>query len=101
MPGVCHHIPSVKCPNCSDPITNTGGTGTFTYPNTYMYITVSPDRYGWICPRCSIVHAPWVQSCTCPAVSSYTTTVGSTDWKSNCTSTVKNPKGQVSFTNER
>jgi hypothetical protein len=30
--------------------------------------SVSPDvpQHGWICPRCGIVHAPWVAQCWCP-----------------------------------
>ena len=22
--------------------------------------------YGWVCPRCGIVHAPWDTTCICP-----------------------------------
>ena len=24
-----------------------------------------PPQYGWICPRCNVVHAPTVQTCHC------------------------------------
>lgn len=32
---------------------------------TQINIPMSPTNYGWICPRCQKVHAPWVASCSC------------------------------------
>ena len=28
-------------------------------------INAAPASYGWICPRCGRVNAPWVASCQC------------------------------------
>lgn len=36
-----------------------------------------PAQYGWICPRCGKVHAPWVSECDCS--NNTTTTTTSTD----------------------
>jgi hypothetical protein len=27
---------------------------------------IIPTQYGWICPRCGKVHAPFVRECDCP-----------------------------------
>lgn len=33
---------------------------------------------GWVCPRCGMVHAPWVAECGCAAPS--TSNTGDTPW---------------------
>lgn len=49
--------------NLGDSTTSTAG---YTYTPCY-----SGGNYGWICPRCGKVWAPWVQSCTCVADSGW------------------------------
>lgn len=54
---------------------NTAGTCScnhfkYTYPNHYSqgYFPYQPQNwpnYGWTCPRCGKVHAPWVSVCGC------------------------------------
>jgi len=39
---------------------------------TQINIPMSNPNYGWICPRCQKVHAPWVASCSCSSISSLT-----------------------------
>jgi hypothetical protein len=34
-----------------------------------MYQTTG--NYGWICPKCGQVHAPWVAQCYCPESKPY------------------------------
>lgn len=42
-------------------------TGTST-SNTYTYTknaSPPPTEYGWACPRCNRINAPWVRQCDC------------------------------------
>lgn len=39
------------------------------------------SEYGWICPKCNKVHAPWVSECDCNKPSQTYTTNSSTE---NC-----------------
>lgn len=51
-------------------------TKTYTIGDTAM----PPSNYGWICPKCGKVNAPWVSECNCHQ---NTITVGDTpnnDW---------------------
>jgi hypothetical protein len=42
---------------------NSINTGTDSY---YWAPYIQPnDNYGWICPKCNTVHAPWVSQCNC------------------------------------
>jgi hypothetical protein len=33
-------------------------------PELYM-LGKYPEKYGWICPRCSTVNAPYITNCSC------------------------------------
>ncbi len=35
------------------------------FPPSWPPYVPSPSQYGWICPRCNVVHAPTVQQCNC------------------------------------
>ena len=41
---------------------------------SYEYDWKPPTEYGWICPRCETVHAPWVSECNCSKEYHITTT---------------------------
>lgn len=41
---------------------STTGTSTST---TYTVNSKPPTEYGWVCPRCSRVNAPWKSQCDC------------------------------------
>ena len=41
---------------------STTGTSTTT---TYKTSSSSPIEYGWVCPRCNRVNAPWKSTCDC------------------------------------
>jgi hypothetical protein len=45
------------CAQCTSPCSPHQPQGYYTPPNT-----------GWICPRCNVVHAPWVTQCHCHSV---------------------------------
>jgi hypothetical protein len=38
-------------------------------------IIIVGTQYGWICPRCGTVHAPFVATCSCQALSVTTTSI--------------------------
>ena len=42
---------------------STTGTSTST---TYKISSPPPTEYGWACPRCGRVNAPWKSTCDCP-----------------------------------
>lgn len=53
--------------------------------NWYMHtMPVIQPQYGWVCPKCNKVHAPWVAGCNCHELNygTITTTMP-------CSSTVK------------
>lgn len=50
------------CPQTGRPCELTSCAGCLaTRPPTFSY---PPKQYGWICPRCNVVHAPHVQRIT-------------------------------------
>lgn len=67
-----------------DPETSSGQLNPDSITTTPQYPPLFPDyqyqdygysQYGWICPRCYTVHAPWVAQCGCPSYQfSYGTT---------------------------
>jgi uncharacterized OB-fold protein len=36
--------------------------------NTGIWLDLSHKEYGWICPKCGTVWAPWVARCNCMAI---------------------------------
>jgi hypothetical protein len=48
------------------------------YPKvTYVGpVAQTPMPTGWICPRCQVVHAPWVVACACMSYFYPTTPIG-------------------------
>ena len=42
--------------------TGTSTSYTYTYPEK---ASPPPTEYGWACPRCNRINAPWVRQCDC------------------------------------
>ena len=42
--------------------TSTSSTYTYTFPEK---VSPPPTEYGWACPRCNRINAPWVRQCDC------------------------------------
>lgn len=60
---------SSHCPKCGKPYIYVGDPiGNIEDYVCTCYIdkkTIYHDTYGWICPRCKKVYAPWVKECDC------------------------------------
>lgn len=71
----------------------------YTYQNPIIPSNpIPPLQYGWVCPRCNKVHAPWKSSCECPVstitvypynVPGTTANLRNVDISGNCTITAK------------
>ena len=42
--------------------TSTSTSYTYSYPEK---VSPPPTEYGWACPRCNRINAPWVRQCDC------------------------------------
>ena len=54
-------------------------------------ITVEPINYGWVCPRCGRVNAPWVSQCNCTGSPFVKTSASSAYSASPCQTCSNNP----------
>lgn len=69
----------------SDSDSNENYTTINASPNWRQYKNYSPS-YGWECPRCGCINAPWASQCTCHR-NSWTVTCGSGITSSSSTGT--------------
>jgi hypothetical protein len=61
-----------KCPFCLQEL-STGGCGCGPFNNRINFQTrgtpTAPHKFGWECPKCGTVYAPWVPECRkCPSM---------------------------------
>lgn len=51
--------------NCCGNAWTVGAQRCMDCPNWVNPPTYQAPNTGWICPKCSVVHAPWVNQCHC------------------------------------
>ena len=51
------------CPKCNKPYWSDGTSTIMDLCECFKNVT--PANYGWVCPLCGTVNAPWVQACHC------------------------------------
>ena len=55
----------MKCGSCGNELT-TADDGFICSGCKLKQYNQQPVLQGWICPRCGVVHSPFVTECTCP-----------------------------------